>query len=175
MLVSLVLSQKDCHAVSWLFLESGILIILINIPNLITRRYVLYLGGYEGYGLTTMVEYFCSVLSGATITPNVRNWKDMLKPADLVCNSHLTPIFLYYSQELNIYTFIEFYLYRNPNFDINLYIFQGQCFVAINPDAFAPGFTDRSGLLMNALRNLEPVSSIITLHNDFYKDFIKMT
>ena len=64
----------------------------------LTRKNVLCVGGYKGYGLTMMVEYFCSVLSGATITPNVRNWKDMLKPADLVCNiHHLTWIILRYS------------------------------------------------------------------------------
>lgn len=33
----------------------------------------------------------------------------------------------------------------------------GQCFVAINPDCFAPGFQDRLSDLNSMLRNLEPV------------------
>ncbi|PVD29463.1 hypothetical protein C0Q70_08714 [Pomacea canaliculata] len=32
----------------------------------------------------------------------------------------------------------------------------GQCFIAIDPDAFAPGFPDRLSELMNYCRNLEP-------------------
>ena len=37
-------------------------------------------------------------------------------------------------------------------------LFQGQCFVAVNPEMFAPGFGDRSHDLLSHLRNLEPVS-----------------
>ncbi|XP_059477786.1 uncharacterized oxidoreductase YjmC [Neocloeon triangulifer] len=32
----------------------------------------------------------------------------------------------------------------------------GQCFIAVNPDAFAPGFTERLQDLMDYMRNLEP-------------------
>ena len=37
-------------------------------------------------------------------------------------------------------------------------LFQGQCFMAVNPEMFAPGFGDRSSDLLSHLRNLEPVS-----------------
>jgi hypothetical protein len=39
--------------------------------------------------------------------------------------------------------------------------FQGQCFVAVDPEAFAPGFADRLSDLMQHCRNLEPVSLYI--------------
>ena len=40
-----------------------------------------------------MVEYFCSVLSGATMGPNVRSWKLFDKPADLViCYCYKAPV-----------------------------------------------------------------------------------
>ena len=35
----------------------------------------------------------------------------------------------------------------------------GQCFVAINPESFAPGFKDRVSDLNNILRNLSPADS----------------
>lgn len=35
----------------------------------------------------------------------------------------------------------------------------GQCFIAINPKCFAPGFEDRLSDLMNAIRKSEPVRS----------------
>ena len=34
----------------------------------------------------------------------------------------------------------------------------GQCFVAIDPQCFAPGFEDRMTQLIDYLRNMEPVS-----------------
>ena len=37
---------------------------------------------------------------------------------------------------------------------------QGQCFVAINPSAFAPGFEDRLQVLMDNFRNLQPVRTL---------------
>lgn len=36
--------------------------------------------------------------------------------------------------------------------------FQGQCFVAINPENFAPGFNDRMSDLLSIHRGMEPVS-----------------
>ena len=39
----------------------------------------------------------------------------------------------------------------------NILSFQGQCFVAINPNAFEDGFTNRMSELMSYCRNLEPV------------------
>ena len=41
-------------------------------------------GGYKGYGLGMMVEFFCSILGGATMGPNVRSWKEFNRKADLV-------------------------------------------------------------------------------------------
>jgi len=35
---------------------------------------------------------------------------------------------------------------------------QGQCFIAVDPEAFAPGFSDRLDDLMNTCRQMEPVS-----------------
>lgn len=35
---------------------------------------------------------------------------------------------------------------------------QGQCFVAINPENFAPGFTDRMSDLLSIQRGMDPVS-----------------
>jgi len=39
-------------------------------------------------------------------------------------------------------------------------LFQGQCFVAIDPEAFAPGFADRMQQMMDLFRSLQPVLSI---------------
>ena len=36
--------------------------------------------------------------------------------------------------------------------------FQGHCFVAIDPNAFEEGFTDRMSELMSFCRNLDPVN-----------------
>lgn len=36
--------------------------------------------------------------------------------------------------------------------------FQGQCFVAINPENFAPGFSDRMSDLLSIQRGMDPVS-----------------
>ncbi|CAG2105678.1 unnamed protein product [Medioppia subpectinata] len=73
--------------------------------------------GYKGYGLAAMVEVFTSILSGATVAPNVRKWGDNHKTADL-----------------------------------------GQCFIAINPEMFAPGFTNRMSELIDSCRNQEPAA-----------------
>lgn len=40
-------------------------------------------GGYKGYGLSMMVEIFCSILSGATWGPHVRKFKEYKDPANL--------------------------------------------------------------------------------------------
>ena len=39
--------------------------------------------------------------------------------------------------------------------------FQGQCFIALDPSVFAPGFEDRLSSLMNHCRSLDPVSVCI--------------
>lgn len=39
--------------------------------------------GYKGYGLATMVEILCGILSGSKFGPNIRSWKDGDKIADL--------------------------------------------------------------------------------------------
>lgn len=67
--------------------------------------------GYKGYGLALMVETLCGVLSGSLYGPNIRQWKDKSKIANL-----------------------------------------GQCYMAINPEAFAPGSKDRLSDLLKELR-----------------------
>lgn len=43
--------------------------------------------GYKGYGLAMMVEIFCGILANATYGPNIRQWKNTEKVANLVCSS----------------------------------------------------------------------------------------
>lgn len=69
--------------------------------------------GYKGYGLATMVEVLCGVLSGSRFGRNIRDWAKPEGTADL-----------------------------------------GQCFMAINPEVFAPGAGDRLGQLLEQLRGL---------------------
>ena len=42
----------------------------------------------------------------------------------------------------------------------------GQCFIAIDPDCFAPGFQTRMSDLMTYLRNMEPVT-ILSFSNNY--------
>lgn len=70
--------------------------------------------GYKGYGLATMVELLCGVLSGSNFGPNIRSWKQGDKIANL-----------------------------------------GHCFIAINPEVFAPGAGQRLEQLLCQLRGLE--------------------
>ncbi|XP_075981124.1 (2R)-3-sulfolactate dehydrogenase (NADP(+))-like [Anticarsia gemmatalis] len=74
--------------------------------------------GYKGYCLATMMETFCSGLSGANPSHKVNLW-------DLA----------------------------RSNESMNL----GQCFAAIDPDCFAPGFGERMAECLKTWRNLEPV------------------
>ncbi|XP_013193493.2 (2R)-3-sulfolactate dehydrogenase (NADP(+)) [Amyelois transitella] len=74
--------------------------------------------GYKGFCLSAMIEVFCSGLSGANASHQVRSWS-------LDSNE------------------------GSPNL--------GQCFAAINPDCFAPGFAERVAHCLKAYRNLEPV------------------
>lgn len=39
--------------------------------------------GYKGYGLATMVEVLCGIISGSKFGPNIRSWKEGDKIADL--------------------------------------------------------------------------------------------
>ncbi|XP_043281101.1 uncharacterized oxidoreductase YjmC [Venturia canescens] len=71
--------------------------------------------GYKGYGLATMVEILCGILSGSKYGPNIRSWKSGSAIADL-----------------------------------------GHCFMAIDPEAFAPGSKERLGHLVQQLRDLPP-------------------
>ncbi|XP_049876985.1 uncharacterized oxidoreductase YjmC [Pectinophora gossypiella] len=74
--------------------------------------------GYKGYGLSAMVEAFCSGLSGSNSTHNIRSWA--LKSDE-----------------------------GSPNL--------GQCFVAIDPECFAPCFGERMADCLQHWRNMEPV------------------
>ncbi|CAB3242363.1 unnamed protein product [Arctia plantaginis] len=76
------------------------------------------MSGYKGYCLATMIETFCSGLSGSNPSHKNRLW-------DL----------------------------SNSNIPMNM----GQCFVAIDPDCFAPGFGDRIAECLKIWRSLEPV------------------
>ncbi|XP_022116764.2 (2R)-3-sulfolactate dehydrogenase (NADP(+)) [Pieris rapae] len=73
--------------------------------------------GYKGYGLSVMVEQFCSGLSGSNPSHKVSGWS--------------------YTQT------------QPPN--------MGQCFVAIDPERFAPGFQGRVKDCLDHYRSLEPV------------------
>ncbi|KZC05837.1 PREDICTED: uncharacterized oxidoreductase YjmC [Dufourea novaeangliae] len=73
--------------------------------------------GYKGFGLALMVEVLCGILSGGQFGPNVRQWKDKKRVADL-----------------------------------------GQCFMAINPEAFGPGSQERLSILLKQLRSLPPAT-----------------
>lgn len=99
-------------------------------------RILLLLGGYKGYGLGAMVEIFCGILSGAHWGPHIRKWMSATTEADLVRFPSLT--------ELKIEFMDECY-------------FQGQCFIAVDPEAFAPGFHERMQDFISTMRNLPPV------------------
>ncbi|XP_013137515.1 PREDICTED: (2R)-3-sulfolactate dehydrogenase (NADP(+))-like [Papilio polytes] len=73
--------------------------------------------GHKGYCLNTMVEIFCSGLSGSNPTYKVPSWS--------------------FSQDVA------------PDL--------GQCFAAIDPDCFAPGFGQRVAECLMHWRNLEPL------------------
>ncbi|KAL5007454.1 hypothetical protein ScPMuIL_016260 [Solemya velum] len=84
-------------------------------------------GGYKGYGIGIMVEIFCGILSGASYGPHIRKWKTVDTLANLVTDA----------------------ISCAPEE-------RGHCFVAIDPGAFADGFSDRLSDLMNHCRGLEP-------------------
>lgn len=47
----------------------------------------------------------------------------------------------------------------------------GQCFIAVDPDCFAPGFKERMSDLMSYLRNMDPVRAELTVKKRF-REFI---
>lgn len=77
-----------------------------------------------------MVELFCGIFAGSNYGKNIRSWREVSQVANLV----------------SVY-FIFFY-------------FQGQCFVAIDPECFAPGFPSRLQDFLNETRSLKPVNLI---------------
>jgi LDH2 family malate/lactate/ureidoglycolate dehydrogenase len=90
-------------------------------------------GGYKGYGLNMMAEMFCGILSGASWGPHVRKWMSTERVANLVSPKHTTGLHGVMG------------------------CVQGQCFVAIDPSAFAPGFAERMQEYMDTMRALPPV------------------
>lgn len=46
--------------------------------------FVLFSGGYKGYGLGMMVELFCGILAGAQYSKHIRTWKVTDRIANLV-------------------------------------------------------------------------------------------
>ena len=75
-------------------------------------------GAYKGTGIAMMTELFCGIMGGASFGKNVRQWREVQKPANL-----------------------------------------GQCFVAIDPECFAPGFAERLQLFLEQMRHLEPIDT----------------
>ncbi|CAK1584768.1 unnamed protein product [Parnassius mnemosyne] len=73
--------------------------------------------GHKGFCLSTMIEMFCSGLSGSNPSYKVPSW----------------------------------------TFDKDTAPNLGQCFVAIDPECFAPGFAERVAGCLQHWRNLEPV------------------
>ncbi|XP_046661708.1 uncharacterized oxidoreductase YjmC-like isoform X3 [Homalodisca vitripennis] len=63
--------------------------------------------GYKGYGLALMVETFCGILAGGDFGPNIREWTDAKRPANLaqcfvVINpTHFAPGFEQRMSEMN--------------------------------------------------------------------------
>ena len=94
-------------------------------------------GGYKGYGLMFMVEILCGILAGSRFGPNVRTWQTSSGEADLVNKLALN--------NLKLLKFVF------------KCIFEGQCFIAINPGNFADNFEDRLQSLMDHCRSMEPV------------------
>lgn len=44
--------------------------------------------------------------------------------------------------------------------DSNIFLFQGQCFIAVNPDGFAPNFESRLQEFIDTMRGLKSVRFI---------------
>lgn len=122
-----------------------------------------------------MVEVLCGILSGANFGPNVRTWKDFEKVANLVSKHNvkqpLKIIMTWQCQSiLRSTTTVHLYMYSIcmlTTFNTYNEILQGQCFIAIDPNAFSDGFSDRMSELMDYCRKLEPVSATDTFHKIF--------
>ena len=50
-----------------------------------------------------------------------------------------------------------------------MFVFQGQCFIAVDPAVFAPGFKDRMADIMKNYREMLPVSWCRFMFNHMYK------
>jgi hypothetical protein len=48
----------------------------------------------------------------------------------------------------------------------------GQCFIAVNPEMFAPGFSDRLQDLMDFMRKMEPVSAVLLFYSTLLEDWL---
>lgn len=90
--------------------------------------------GYKGFGLAAMVEILCGISAG-----NSSKLKTFA--------SVLTLNYLGATYGPNIRRWM------NTTRKANL----GQCFIAVDPDCFAPGFQERMSDLMSYLRKMDPV------------------
>ncbi|XP_013396084.1 uncharacterized protein LOC106163118 [Lingula anatina] len=132
--------------------------------------------GYKGYGLALMVEVLCGITSGAYYGPNIRKWQSQGAQANLgqcfiaidpnvfapgfsgrmsdimsICRQ-LQPVSKSATAPIKQFTYVTFTLYtsrKNRN---------GQCFIAIDPNVFAPGFSGRMSDIMSICRQLQPAT-----------------
>jgi LDH2 family malate/lactate/ureidoglycolate dehydrogenase len=92
--------------------------------------------GYKGYGLAFLVELLCGVLAGKL---------RIIVKLELVLNIKFSGAT--YGPNIRRWMTTD----RSANL--------GQCFIAVNPEMFAPGFSDRLQDLMDFMRKMEPVSA----------------
>ena len=141
-------------------------------------------GGYKGYGLGMMVEVLGGILGGGPYGPHIRKWQGDSRAANLVsyCLHTLTPSHTHTVTHTIAYTHMRTHI-LNTGEDcytcthentathtytmymlnvkcthiMTIYFKQGQTFIAVDPEAFAPDFTERMRAFMQEMRGLEPV------------------
>ncbi|CAG2065383.1 unnamed protein product [Timema podura] len=92
--------------------------------------------GYKGYGMGLLVETFCGILAGEEL---VRDCRLPLPCSDWLIGSLYGP---------NVRRWMQ----TTSGDSVNL----GQCFIAVDPGCFAPGFQGRMSDLLGYLRGMEP-------------------
>lgn len=122
-----------------------------------------------------MVEVLCGILGGSSFGKNIRMWQTTDTHADLVrqlksimnCYFIQEPIRCYLNS-LNgvvrgtLATKCTFMLEKLEFFKIIIIKIKGQCFIAIDPECFAEGFTERLQFFIDQTRDLEPVNNLQT-------------
>ena len=87
-----------------------------------------------------MVETVCGVLSGGPFASNIRKWQNDPSVANLV--------------GINNPSIIQLICF------IYIYYIQGQTFVALDPNCFAPGFEEQMQTFMDEMRQMDPVRTM---------------